>query len=138
MLFAESSDESSLVRLVGQTTAGDWLLLRNHNLAASNPSAELLKVGREGTADVLMDFSGDVGSCILDPASGMLYLTWVPEAEGAQNLYSIDLSDLSRSQITANKRWTTLFSQPQVVPDGRLVYTRHERNSDIWLIRFEL
>ena len=137
VLYTDISDETTLIRIIGQTVDGDWLLLRNLNFSAADASAQILRVGREGTAEVVTTFPGNVGTCILHPASSVVYLTWTPAAERAQNLYSFDLSDLSHRRITPNERGGTLYSQPQVVPEGRLLYTQHEFNSDIWLIRFE-
>jgi serine/threonine protein kinase len=137
VLFSEVHDPSELVVLLGAGADEEWLLLRNKPWDEAGPSADLLTVSKDGQTEIVMTFEGEIGSCALDSSTGQLYLTWISRGETAQNIYSMDVAQRSTRRLTANEQASTVFSRPEVFPGGRLLYTRHDSNSDIWLMRFE-
>jgi serine/threonine protein kinase len=137
VLYEEVGDEFSMLLLVGQRPDGHWLLLRRTTAATLETPPALVQIDSSGVSETLMEFPGGVGPCVLDSARDTLYLAWNTPGSGVQNLYSVNLVARTRTQLTANENRNQLLSHPELLADGRVLYTQHEGSSDIWLIRFE-
>jgi hypothetical protein len=71
----------------------------------------------------------------LDPRRDVLYLA---RAKGSiHDLHALSLRDGSLHQISHNSVPGVSFSGIEVLPDGRLLYSLHSRNSDIWIVRLD-
>jgi Tol biopolymer transport system component len=135
-LCSRQSDEPSLLLILGQRVNGEWLIAETHPAASSHPHTAFFTLSGGGPGQVLEDLDGTVGSCVLVAGEDRVLLAWSPPETGIQNLYALDLGDSSLEKLSSNANPQETNSQPAVLSDGRVLYTRHDRNNDLWLIRF--
>lgn len=100
-------------------------------------SGMIFTIDLEGRARTVGAFErAYTGTAVVDPDRNRLYLIGASAGGSAHNVLSIDLETGRTSPITHNVLPSSSFSGLQVLPDGRIIHTRHNRNEDIYLIQF--
>jgi hypothetical protein len=99
---------------------------------------EVLEIDPDGTVLTRGTISAAYGGTArLDPGSASLYLTRVDDDGLTHNLYRFGLEDGTLRRLTRNTIPGVSYAGLDIRPPHRLVYARHQKNEDIWLIRFD-
>ena len=96
--------------------------------------SDIVTCGPEGSCNVVGTADSSFPETArLDVDNEILYLTMAEE--GIHNLYAFSLGEKRFARVTDNRLPGVTFSGQELLPDGTLVVSRHQRNKDLWLIR---
>ena len=111
------------------------LVLTSVRNADGTQQVEITRAGLDGKTERLGLAEHAFGATArLEPTSQILYLTLAEN--GIHNLYSFVLAQPAFTRLTDNQLPGVTFSGIEFTKDGTLLYTRTERNQDIWMIQF--
>ncbi len=95
--------------------------------------SELRPDGRLRAIGVLERAYG--GTARLDVSRQVLYATAIDAATGAHNVFALDLDSGTSRRLTDNRLPGVTFEGLEPLSGGSLLFSRHQVNTDVWLIR---
>ncbi len=127
--------ETGQLRLAGVGSDGSsWIVLESAASLKVPARLEIFAIDptgeprRRGTLD-----SAVAATAVLAEDGSTLYLTAVDE--GIASLVSFDLASGQRLTVTPNDLPGVTFCGIEPLADGGLLYSRQQRNADLWLLR---
>jgi Tol biopolymer transport system component len=133
-VYASDDDRSLICR--GSLDDETVVVIRVRTNPDWTEDAEVLVVSLLGTTEpvsVMRDVFA--GTARIDARTRTLYLTG--DVDGSHNLFALNMDDGEVRQLTDNRIPGISFSGVEILPQGRLLYSRIENNENIWLIRFD-
>jgi hypothetical protein len=79
------------------------------------------------------DLSGYAATARLDITGRRVLVTL--EEDGADQLFALPLGAGPPVPLTSNEMPSVTFSNVELAPGGTILYARHDRKKDIWLLR---
>jgi serine/threonine protein kinase len=124
------------VALKGWTARDESILLLKRRTAATGPARpiEIVAVDLAGGARSIAGIESAFDStAYLDAPRSLFYLT---RADGTiQNLYRVMLRSGESRRLTENQAPNVSFSGVRGLPDGSVLFSRHTKVEDIWLLQ---
>ncbi len=123
-----------ILRLLGPLDGGRWVLAETPALSGVGGRVEILDFRAGGPGREIAAIEGaSIWTAVLDPDGPAVLLS---AARGAtSDIIRIDLDSGQSVRVTDNPLPGVVFCGIQPQGEGDLVYSRQQRNADLWLLR---
>lgn len=131
--LADSHGRQGALQIIGWD--GEQLVVvRSRKTQGIAQSLEFLTLaGRSRNTVLLRHPRGYAPTARLDVANRRVIVTL--QENGVDNLFALPLHAGPALRLTSNDRPAVTFSNVEVLPRGVLLFARHDRKQDIWLVR---